>query len=231
MANRLPENSSAVLLSKDKKKTRITSRMLDMGADSIRQVKQQIDSWIAENTDPSVATYQQTGTGLILDKNAEYVRRNLIVGLGVAVLIVSLLMALLFRNWRMVIISLVPNIFPLLLAGALLGFIGVELDAGISIVFAVVFGIAVDDTIHFLSKYQLSRRKGMDLEAALHTTFMETGKAICLTTVILFFGFLVLLFSIHPPSLNVGLLISLTLFSALFSDLLLMPPLIRWLEG
>ena len=130
----------------------------------------------------------------------------------------------------MVIISLVPNVFPLLLAGALLGFLGIELDAGISIVFAVVFGIAVDDTIHFLSKYQLSRQKGMNMEAALHTTFVETGKAICLTTVILFFGFLVLLFSIHPPSVNIGLLISLTLISALLSDLFLMPPLIRWLE-
>jgi len=67
----------------------------------------------------------------------------LILGLGLAVLIVSLLMALLFRNWRMVIISLIPNVFPLLLAGALLGYLGIELDAGISIVFAVVFGIAV----------------------------------------------------------------------------------------
>ena len=230
IVSKLPESSTAVLLSKDQKKTRITSRTLDMGADSIQEVKTKIDQWITENTDPNIATYQQTGTGLILDKNAEYIRRNLIFGLGMAILIVSLLMAILFRNWRMVIISLVPNVFPLLLAGALLGFLGIELDAGISIVFAVVFGIAVDDTIHFLSKYQLSRQKGMNMEAALHTTFVETGKAICLTTVILFFGFLVLLFSIHPPSVNIGLLISLTLISALLSDLFLMPPLIRWLE-
>ncbi len=230
MVDKLPDSSTAILLSKDQKKTRITSRTLDMGADSIQEVKTKIDQWIAENTDPKIATYQQTGTGLILDKNAEYIRRNLIFGLGMAILIVSLLMAFLFRNWRMVIISLVPNVFPLLMAGALLGFLGIELDAGISIVFAVVFGIAVDDTIHFLSKYQLSRRKGMDIESSLHTTFVETGKAICLTTVILFFGFLVLLFSIHPPSVNIGLLISLTLFSALLSDLFLMPPLIRWLE-
>jgi len=125
-----------------------------------------------------------------------------------------LLMAVLFRSWQMVIISLVPNVFPLLLAGALLGFLGIELDAGISIVFAVVFGIAVDDTIHFLSKYKLCRNKGMGIDDALHTTFMETG----------------MLFSIHPPSVNVGLLISLTLFSALISDLMLIPILVRWLE-
>ena len=119
--------------------------------------------------------------------------------------------------------------FPLLLAGALLGYLGIELEAGVSIVFAVIFGIAVDDTIHFLSKYKLVRDKGLDVEEALRTTFLETGKAIVLTTVILFFGFLIMLFSIHPPSVTIGLLISLTLFSALISDLLLIPVLIRWL--
>ena len=138
-------------------------------------------------------------------------------------------MALLFRNWKMLFISLVPNIFPLLLAGALLGFLGIDLEAGTSIVFAVIFGIAVDDTIHFLSKFKLARNKGMSIEESLHITFLETGKAIVLTTVILFFGFLVMLFSIHPPSVTIGLLISLTLFSALISDLMLIPLLIRWI--
>jgi len=153
----------------------------------------------------------------------------LLQGLGVAVLLVSLLMAFLFRNWRMLIISLVPNLVPLLLAGALLGYLGIELEAGVSIIFAVVFGIAVDDTIHFLSKYKLARSKGKSIEESLQITFVETGKAICLTTVILFFGFLVLLFSIHPPSVTIGLLISLTLVSALIGDLMLIPLLIRWL--
>jgi predicted RND superfamily exporter protein len=138
-------------------------------------------------------------------------------------------MALLFQNWKMLIISLVPNVVPLLLAGALLGFIGIELEAGISVVFAIVFGIAVDDTIHFLSKFKLSQRKGLSVDEALKITFLETGKAICLTTIILFFGFLIMLFSVHPPSVSIGLLISVTLFSAVFADLLLIPILIRWL--
>ena len=225
---RIPQNNTNILVSKDGKKARISTKTLDIGADSIKYVSQNLDAWIAKNTDPNIVTFKQTGTGLILDKNAEYVRTSLLQGLGGAVLIVSILMALLFKNIRMLIISLIPNMVPLLLAGALLGFLQIELEAGISIIFAVVFGIAVDDTIHFLSKYKLARNKGLDMEAALHITFMETGKAICLTTVILFFGFLVLLFSIHPPSITVGLLISVTLVSALFGDLLLIPLLIRW---
>jgi predicted RND superfamily exporter protein len=229
LADKIPETNTGVLISKDGKKARISTRVLDVGADSIKALGADIDQWIAANTDPNIATFKRTGTGLILDKNSEYVRDSLLKGLGLAVLIVSLLMALLFRNIRLVVISLVPNVVPLLLAGAMLGFAGVELEAGISIVFAVVFGIAVDDTIHFLSKFKLSRDKGYSVDKSLHITFLETGKAICLTTVILFFGFLVMLFSIHPPSVIVGALISLTLFSALLGDLFIIPVMIRWL--
>jgi predicted RND superfamily exporter protein len=229
LAARTPRLSLNILFSEDRTKARISSRIHDIGADSIKQFGLELDRWIATNTDSSVVRFVRTGTGLIIDKNAEYVRRSLLLGLGMAVLIVSLLMAVLFRDWKMLLIALVPNLFPLLFAGALLGYLGVELEAGISIVFAVIFGIAVDDTIHFLSKFKLARAKGLGIEAAMRVTFLETGKAIALTTIILFFGFMVMLFSIHPPSVTVGLLISATLFSALFSDLLLIPPLIRWM--
>jgi predicted RND superfamily exporter protein len=229
MVEKVPQMGMNVLVSKDEKKTRITSRIFDLGADSIKVFGNRLDNWIEANTDESIVKIKRTGTGVIIDKNAEYIRRNLLQGLGVAILIVSILMALLFQNVKMLIISLVPNIIPLILAGALLGYLGIELEAGVSIVFAVIFGIAVDDTIHFLSKFKLARNKGLNIEESLKITFLETGKAICLTTVILFFGFLVMLFSIHPPSVTIGLLISLTLFSALIADLTLIPLMIRWL--
>jgi len=229
LTNKVARSATETMLSKDFKMARISTRLKDIGSDSIKLVETNIINWIAENTDPNIVTFKPTGTGLILDKNAAYIRRNLIQGLGIAVFIISLLMALLFRNWRMVLISLIPNIFPLLLAGAMLGYLGIDLDAGISIIFAIVFGIAVDDTIHFLSKFKLSLNKGMSIEESLHITFMETGKAICLTSLILFFGFMVLLTSIHPPSVTIGLLISMTLISAVVSDLLLIPVMVRWL--
>lgn len=228
-ADKIPATASSVsiLVSKDEKKARITSRILDMGADNISDSGKQMDDWIAANT--QYITVKRTGTGMIIDKNSIYVRESLLYGLGMAILIVSIMMALLFRDIRMLLVSLVPNLFPLILAGAMLGFIGIELEAGVSIVFAVIFGIAVDDTIHFLSKYKLARDKGKSIDASLHVTFMETGKAIALTTLILFFGFLVMLFSVHPPSVTVGLLISLTLFTALIADLMLIPVMIRWI--
>ncbi len=229
MADRIPAISTAVLQSKDGTKARISSRINDVGADSIKAIGNNIDRWINENIDANIAEFQRTGTGLIIDKNAEYIRRSLLLGLGGAILIVSLIMVALFRDLKMLVVSLVPNIIPLLMAGAFIGFAGIELEAGIAIVFAVIFGIAVDDTIHFLSKFKLVRNKGNTVDESLKITFLETGKAIGLTTIVLFFGFLVMLFSIHPPSVIIGVLISLTLFSAFFSDLFLIPILIRWL--
>ncbi|MEM1121024.1 MAG: MMPL family transporter [Bacteroidota bacterium] len=228
-AKRVADGSADILVSKDQKKARITTKILDIGADSIKAVGERIDAWITENTDPEVAVFKKTGSGIILDKNALYARESLLEGLGIAVIIISILMAILFKNWRMVLISLVPNVFPLVFAGGLLGYLGIELEAGVAILFAIVFGIAVDDTIHFLSKFKLTRDKGISIEESIRITFMETGKAICLTSIILFFGFLVMLFSVNPPSVTVGLMISVTLFTALFSDLLIIPLLIRWL--
>ena len=227
LVTKIPNSPLQSLISKDGKKSRISARVKDVGATNIKYLGEDLDQWIAANTDSDVAVFKRTGTGLIIDKNSEYVRKNLLEGLSIAIGIVALLMAFLFKDWKIIFIALVPNIIPLLVAGALLGFLGIELEAGISIVFAVIFGIAVDDSIHFLSKYKLALTSGKSREEAIDTTFKETGKAICLTSIILFFGFMIMLFSIHPPSVIIGLLISATLLSALIADLFLIPVLIR----
>jgi predicted RND superfamily exporter protein len=136
-------------------------------------------------------------------------------------------MAFLFKDWRIVLVFMVPNVFPLFMAGAMIGYFGIPLEAGIATVFSIVFGIATDDTIHFLSAFKLCRERKMSVEESLRTTLLETGKAMTLGSIILFFSFLVMLFSIHPPSVIVGLLVSVTLAGALFCDLLLAPVLIR----
>ncbi|MEM6769103.1 MAG: MMPL family transporter [Bacteroidota bacterium] len=230
LANQVSPLNLNILMSKDRKKARITSRLDDLGADSTKAFTQKVDNWILANVDTSLVEVRATGTGVIIDKNSEYIRRNLLQGLGGAIAIVCILMALLFKSWRMLIVSLVPNILPLIMAGAMIGFLGIELEAGVSIVFAIIFGIAVDDTIHFLAKYRLARGRGKSVDEAIHVTFREAGKAIVLTSVVLFFGFLVMLFSINPPSVTIGLLISLTLASAVVSDLMLIPLLLRWLD-
>lgn len=223
----VPDEMISALISKDEKKTRISTRIKDLGADKVSAIGKEIDVYVAQNIDPNMMEIRRTGTGLIFDKNAIYITENLIQGLGLGLLIISILMGLLFRNVRMLFIALVPNLLPLIFAAALIGYAGIKLEAVISIVFALIFGIAVDDSIHFLSKYRLSYKKTKDKEEALRITFKETGKAICYTTIILFFGFLIMLFSVHPPSVTIGTLIAVTLISALVSDLYILPVLIR----
>ena len=233
IAKTLPRATSQVLISKDNTKARITTRILDLGADSVMQVGNRIDAWIAANTDTTITKFRRTGTGFIIDKNATYIRSDMLTGILWEVGIIAVLMGLMLRSIRMILIFLIPNLFPLLFAGALVGFLGVPLDAGISMIFTVIFGISIDDTIHFLSSFNINRKKngGVSVDEALHTTLLETGKPVCLTTVILFFGFLVMVFSIHPPSVTIGKLIAVTLVSALASDLFINPILLRlWIK-
>ncbi len=229
--DKMSEAETTILISKDRQKTRISSKIADIGADKIKVLGTELDSWVNVNIDTSLISVKRTGTGLIIDKNSVYVTESLIKGLGLALIIISFVMALLLRRWKMLVLAFIPNILPVLFAGALLGYFNVELEAGISIVFAVIFGIAVDDTIHFLSKYKLCRMQQLTVEQSIEMTFKETGKAIFFTTIILFCGFLVMLFSASPPTQTVGALISVTLIAALLSDVLLLPVLMRkWLK-
>ncbi len=211
----------------DETKSRITSKVLDVGLDTISKVYKDLNAFILTATDTSKVKFRLTGTGILLDKNSIYVRESLINGLLIGSLLVALIMVILFKNLKLVVISLLPNILPLLFAAALLGFLDIPLEATISVVFAIVFGIAVDDTIHFLGRFKLSRTNGLSKEEALAITFAETGRALVITTLTLFFGFMVLLFSINQPSVTIGLLVSVTLLAALIVDLLLLPVLIR----
>ncbi|GAB4496646.1 MAG: MMPL family transporter [Saprospiraceae bacterium] len=229
LADKAPPSFANVLLSKNRDKARITGRMQDVGRDTVEMMQNSVENWWRANTDSSIAKFKITGTGVILDKNSAYIRDNMLQGLIPSVLIVALIMALLFKNWRMVLVFCVPNVFPLFFAGALIGYLGIPLEAGIATVFSIVFGIATDDTVHFLSNFKLCQSRGLSVEESLRVTLAETGKAMCLGSIILFFSFLVMLFSIHPPSVTVGLLVSATLAGALFCDLLLAPVLVRWL--
>jgi len=155
MVGLIPNQLVASLISKDGDKTRISTRIKDLGADKVSAIGKEIDVFVKENIDPNMMEIRRTGTGLIFDKNAVYIMENLTQGLGLGLLIICILMGLLFKNFKVLFIALVPNLLPLIFAAALIGYTGIKLEAVISIVFALIFGIAVDDSIHFLSKYRL----------------------------------------------------------------------------
>ena len=215
------------LVSEDGKVGRISSTVKDLGTSDIEKINDRLQQHFAEHVDPSKLSVQITGTGTLIDQNNAYLRQNLLFGLSGAVLIIGLVMAVLFKNWKFLVISIIPNVFPLVFGAAVMGVMQISLDATTSMIFAISFGIAVDDTIHFLSKLRLELGKSKDLEKALYHTTLETGRPIIVTSIILFFGFLVMLFAKAPGMMYVGLLVSLTLFSAVFADLFLIPILCR----
>jgi predicted RND superfamily exporter protein len=208
-------------------RARINGKLQDVGTDSLQVLYRNIATFAKQQLDSSLIAVKVTGKSLLLDKNAGYIRKSLLEGLLIGLVIIGAIMAMVFQDLRMILISLVPNVLPIMFAGAVLGYLGIPLEASLSVVFAIVFGIAVDDTIHFLAKYKLGLSQGYGKEEALQKTFVHTGKALVVTTILLFFGFLVLLFSQHQPSVTIGIIISVTLVTALFLDLLLLPILIR----
>ncbi len=230
-AHKLARKQFNNFVNKDASKGRITMQVLDVGTDSLTKINSEITTFLATQTDTSLATFRLTGKGLLLDKNSIYIRDSLLQGLALALLLISLIMTMLFRDWKILLVALIPNVLPLLFAGAILGFLGIPLEASIAVVFVIIFGISVDDSIHFLGKYKICKKIGLGDEAAIEKTFKETGKALIITTLLLIFGFMVLLFSVQRPTVVIGLLISITLLTALIMDLFLLPVLLRKLTA
>ena len=227
--NKLNKNKELnTIISEDKHFARMNASMIDVGSEKMELLNEKIEHFIADNIDENVIKVKLTGTASIVDKNHYYLRSSLFSGLAVAFAAVSIIMALLFRSTTMVLISLIANIFPLLIAAAVMGFVGIPLKASTSIIFTVAFGIAVDDTIHFLSKFKLQLNKGNTIDEAIYVTYIETGKAICLTTICLLSGFLPLVTSDFAASFYIGLLVSITLIAALVADFFLLPVCLKW---
>ena len=209
-----------------KTKGRITARMKDIGTSEIKRLNKETEHWISNNIESNIVEFRNTGVALLADKSNDYLSRNMILSLAIAFIIVSIIMFLLFKDFNMVFISLIPNIFPLLIVAAIMGFTGIVLNGPISIIFTIGFVIAVDDTIHFLSKFKLELNKDQNIKDAIRTTLRETGKAIIITTIILFFGFIVLLHSDIKEVFYQGLLVGIMLVTALVADLFLLPVLL-----
>ena len=214
------------VISRDSLMGRITGKMDDPGSDVITAQNKTILAWVDENIDTDIVKFRFTGISLMVDKNNEYMISSLFKGLILAFVVVGLLFAFIFRDPRMILVSLIPNVLPLIIAGGVMGFLGIELKATTSVIFTISFGIAVDDTIHFLTRYKLEQKKGYSINRALITTFQVSGKAIILTTLILVVGFISLILSEFSGTFYIGILISITLVSAMLSDLFIIPQLI-----
>lgn len=172
-----------------------------------------------------------SGVAYVFMKGTEYLIKNLLLSLSLAILMIALFMAFMFRSPQMILISLIPNIMPLLATAGLMGFLDIPIKPSTILVFSIAFGIAVDDTIHFLAKYrqELQFFKG-DIRKSVEVALNEVGNSMFYTSVVLFAGFSIFLFSGFMGIVALGGLVTFTLAMAMLSNLLVLPALLLTYE-
>lgn len=210
------------------KEGRITGKMHDIGSEKIRAQNKALYAFMANDPAMKAIHIQLTGASVMLDKNNEYLVNNMLLGLLLSVIVVGVMMALIHRSWRMTVIAIIPNLIPILFMGGIMGFFGIDLKSSTSIIFCIAFGIATDDTIHFLGRLRLEMKNSKSVAFAIRRTFLSTGKAVIVTSLILSAGFMTLVGSGFESTYYFGLLVSITLVIAVLADLLLFPLLVSW---
>ena len=223
------EESPIRVFTDDLAQGRMTGRTADMGSLISERQKVELQDFLKNNINQKWLLVRLTGTSHLIDISHRKVTFQLAMGLALGFLLVGFMTGILFRSWLIPVLALIPNAIPLVLVAACMNLIGSELSVGTSIIFTVAFGIAVDDTIHFMAKLHSETGKGKTWLYAIKRTFFETTRSISLSSLVLVSGFGILVISDFGVTFYVGLLISLALIFALLADLLLLPVLMIWI--
>lgn len=172
-----------------------------------------------------------TGTSIVVSEGTKYLFVNLVQSLVFAILSIALLMAFLFRSFKIILISMIPNILPLLFTAGIMGYFQIPLKPSTLLVFGIALGITVDNAILFLAKYrQELKLHPWDINEAIMISIKETGLGIFYTSIILFFGFIMFVFSQFGGTKGLGLLVSITILVGMLTNLLILPSLLLTLQ-
>lgn len=210
---------------------RITSFMKDIKIEKMERIEEDLRNKIDKVFPSENYNVTITGKAYLFQKGTRYLVRNLILSLSLAIFLISIFMAYMFRSFRMIIVSLIPNILPLLITAGLMGYLGVPIKPSTILVFSIAFGISVDDTIHFLAKYrQELQANHWRIRKSVYAALRETGVSMFYTSIVLFFGFSVFIISSFGGTVALGALVSATLLFAMLANLLLLPSLLLSLE-
>ena len=210
---------------------RITTFMKDVKTERMEAIEARLLENITKIFPSDRYTVYMTGSALLFLKGTKYLVKNLVLSLTFAIFLIALFMAFLFRSFRMIIISLIPNLLPLVITAGVMGFVGVPIKPSTILVFSIAFGISVDDTIHFLAKYrQELTANRWQIKKSVYAALRETGVSMFYTSIVLFFGFSVFVISNFGGTVALGALVSATLLFAMLANLILLPSLLLSLE-
>jgi predicted RND superfamily exporter protein len=210
---------------------RITAFMADTPTERFDRIEEDIRTKAAKLFPEERYNVSVTGKALVFQKGTKYLVNNLIISLSLAILLIALFMAWMFRSFKMILVSLIPNLLPLIITAGLMGFLGVPIKPSTILVFSIAFGISVDDTIHFLAKYRQELiANNWKIKKSVYAALRETGVSMFYTSIVLFFGFSVFTISSFGGTVALGALVSATLLFAMLANLLLLPALLLSLE-
>lgn len=207
--------------------TRITVQMQNIGSHEIDKLINNLRPKIDSLFKPHKYNVVLTGTSVVFLKGTGYLVKNLMYSLILAILIIALLMAILFRSIKMASIAILPNLLPLILTAALMGYLSINIKPSTVIIFSIALGISVDNTIHFLSRYRLAlKASNWNIKYSVMYALEETVQSMIYSSIVLFLGFSVFMFSSFGGTQSLGKLISFTLLIAMMSNLILLPSLL-----
>lgn len=237
-------NLFAGFIDQEKQHTRISYQMADAGTVRTKELYQilqpKIDSIfrtdaetgeILPKDNPNAYQADVTGNSVINSFNTEYLQKNLIESTITAIVLICLLMAFLFRSWKMVIISTLPSLIPLIITAGLMGYFNIALKPSTILIFSIAFGISSDGTIYFLTRYKEEWLKNqLNVKRAVQITIQKTGVSMFYTAMILFFGFFIFTASTFKGTQALGILVSITLLMAMICNLILLPAFLMGLN-
>ena len=211
---------------------RITTFMKDIETEEMEQVEQYLELKQHKLFPDKKYEVSMTGQAKLFLKGTHYLIDNLALSLGFAIFLIFIFITWMFKgSIKMAVISLVPNLLPLLITAGAMGYFSIPLKPSTILIFSIAFGISVDDTIHYLAKLrqELQYHKGQ-VKRSVYKALRETGLSMFYTSIVLFFGFSSFLFSSYGGTKALGGLISFTLLVAMFSNLLLLPALVLFMD-
>lgn len=221
------EGVTSLFLDSTRTTTRISARIADIGTNQLDSVMRNLKPEVYAIFPKDEYKVTLTGTSIVFLNGTVYLVNNLYSSIAFAIIVIGLLMALLFNSLRMVLISMVPNLVPMIFTAGLMGFLEIPLKPSTILVFSIAFGITVDNTIHFLSRYrQEIKLKSWDMHGNIMRTIHESVISMLYTSIILFFGFLCFTASEFGGTIALGFLTSMTLLVAMVCNLVLLPAML-----
>ncbi len=198
-------------------------------SDSSRDLE--MTKWIEDWWIDTPYSAEVNGQTLMFAHMQHDVTDTLLESITLAIIVISIIMFFIFRNWRMLPLFIVPNIMPIALVVGVMGWLNIDIDMGVAVAGAIIIGVAVDDTIHFMVKYIEARKRGENLEDAMKYVMGYAGSAIIFTSIILSVAFLVFIFSDFNPNYHFGIVTASALVIAVLVDLVALPALLSLIDN